>query len=102
MNNHQPKPDETPGNAPDRTQTAAFNRALGLANFEAAKAGTLPIFLMELRAHGNVARACVTAGTNASTLENWRKRDASLARDVQLAVQFAKSEAVDYGKWVTQ
>jgi len=85
----------------NRDASAAHNRALGQANYEAAKVAIIPVLLAGLRAHGDFARACATAGTNQSVLWDWRKRDAALNRDVQLAVQFAASDAVDYAAWVS-
>lgn len=86
----------------NRDASAEHNRELGRANYEAAQVAIIPQLLAELRAHGNLARACATAGTSTGMLWDWRERDAALDRDVKRAMQFAKSDAVDYAAWVVQ
>jgi len=69
---------------------------------QAAYAAALPVLVAEIRAHGNIDRACETASVPHSSFCKWRQRDAALDRTVRDAVQFAATDAVDYGKWVTQ
>lgn len=59
------------------------------------------VLLAELRAHGNVERACAASGIEGSTLSKWRKKYSDLDAQVNLAQTFAQSDELSYSKWVT-
>jgi len=85
---HAPKP-----------AVANRNRAIAQANYAAAQDTIVPVLVAELRAHGHMGRACAAIGTTMILVQTWRKRDPVLDASVKLAVQFAESDGVDYGKW---
>lgn len=85
----------------NRIGSTAFRLAEGVRNFENG-ADARALFLAELRATGSTARALSASGLEGWQLHSWQKRDSSFARRVAIAQQFARSDEVDFGKWVTR
>lgn len=60
------------------------------------------VFLAEMQAHGAIDTACTRSELPKVRIAQWRKRFADFDQQVQLAVQFSKSGAVDYRQWLAE
>ena len=100
MNTTQPRTHPKSGIfAPSARAARKQQQAAARAAHDAIVQPMLSVLIAELRPHGSLPRACAAAGINSATLWNWRQRDATLDHDVRRAMQFAKSDAVDFAKW---
>lgn len=82
----------------NRSAVAQFNRDIAERNYADA-ADDIALAVAELRAHGDIKRACVAAGIELSRLGTWRNKHPDLDVNVRKAIAFAKSPELSYAKW---
>ena len=77
---------------------AQFNRDIAERNYADA-ADDITVAISELRAHGDIGRACETAGIELARFLAWRNKRPELSVRVRDAIAFAKSGELSYAAW---
>lgn len=67
-----------------------------------ASTDAVAVFLAEMQAHGAIDTACARSELPKVRIAQWRRRFSTFDADVQLAIQFSRSGAINYRQWLAE